>query len=300
MLIAIDAGHGGGDKGGQSLGPPESKLALQYALEFDSVLEKAGIGTILIRKADVFIPLSERASIANAAGADLFVSFHANASSNAKARGPWTLYAKGSKKGKRMAEVVQLALTEVLGGHRTAFYSDASDYTGYTDKAAQVAEAAKIVGQDVKSALKSAGITEPYRTLAVLRQTKMPAVLIELGFMTNLNDIQLLQDVMVRKRVCANVARAILRELRLPVDKIVVPSMAVPVGPKPKVNLEKIPVPTRDHVAEAVEQAGTDRMSVEKGLQIAETILKGVAAAKSGDVKNILEFLRKTFAEYRG
>ena len=173
--ICVDAGHGGEDPGGTSLGTPESRLVLPYALELAQVLRGRGHTVTLTRDTNVFVPLGQRASIANNAKADLFVSLHANASNNSSVKGPWTIHAKGGVRGQAIAKRVQRALVSVMGGSNNAVYPDQSPWVSG-------------------------------RRLAVLRQTNMPAVLLELGFMTNPIDIKRMEDPAIRSRICSAVA----------------------------------------------------------------------------------------------
>lgn len=92
--IVIDAGHGGHDPGtiGRA-GLQEKDLVLDVALRLEKLIrEQLGADVLLTRQSDVFIPLEERTAIANAKGADLFLSIHANSSRNAGARGIETYY----------------------------------------------------------------------------------------------------------------------------------------------------------------------------------------------------------------
>ena len=91
--IVIDPGHGGHDPGAQTRGLNEADLVLDVALRLQQLLLKTpGFEVVLTRDTDVFIPLEERTAIANRAGADLFLSIHANASRNPKARGVETYF----------------------------------------------------------------------------------------------------------------------------------------------------------------------------------------------------------------
>jgi N-acetylmuramoyl-L-alanine amidase len=91
--IVIDPGHGGHDPGAQTRGLNEADLVLDVALRLQQLLAKApGFEVVLTRDTDVFIPLEERTAIANRAGADLFLSIHANASRSPKARGVETYF----------------------------------------------------------------------------------------------------------------------------------------------------------------------------------------------------------------
>ena len=79
--IVIDPGHGGHDPGAKGKGVTEAELVLDVALRLEKLLQKVpGVEVILTRRTDDFIPLPERTAIANREGADLFLSIHANAS----------------------------------------------------------------------------------------------------------------------------------------------------------------------------------------------------------------------------
>jgi N-acetylmuramoyl-L-alanine amidase len=92
--IVIDAGHGGHDPGTTGRGGLQEKdLVLDVALRLDRLVrQELGAEVILTRSTDAFIPLEERTAIANSRGADLFLSIHANASRNSRARGIETYF----------------------------------------------------------------------------------------------------------------------------------------------------------------------------------------------------------------
>jgi N-acetylmuramoyl-L-alanine amidase len=92
--IVIDAGHGGHDPGtiGRA-GLQEKDLVLDVALRLERMVrEQLNVEVVMTRATDVFIPLEERTAIANAKGADLFLSIHANSSRSSKARGIETYF----------------------------------------------------------------------------------------------------------------------------------------------------------------------------------------------------------------
>jgi N-acetylmuramoyl-L-alanine amidase len=92
--IVIDAGHGGHDPGSiGAAGYQEKDLVLDVALRLEKLVRsELGAEVVMTRGTDVFIPLEERTAIANSKGADLFLSIHANASRNRKARGIETYF----------------------------------------------------------------------------------------------------------------------------------------------------------------------------------------------------------------
>ena len=94
VVVALDAGHGGSDPG--AIGPTgvrEKDVVLAIALDLQQLLVERHIDVVMIRNADVFVPLADRAQIAARGGATLFVSIHANASTDPNATGTQTFYA---------------------------------------------------------------------------------------------------------------------------------------------------------------------------------------------------------------
>jgi N-acetylmuramoyl-L-alanine amidase len=91
--VVIDPGHGGHDPGATANGISEAELVLDVSQRLKKLLEnEPGIEVVMTRDKDVFIPLEMRTSIANRESADLFLSIHANASRNLKARGVETYF----------------------------------------------------------------------------------------------------------------------------------------------------------------------------------------------------------------
>jgi N-acetylmuramoyl-L-alanine amidase len=91
--VVIDPGHGGHDPGAKTRGLTEAELVLDVALRLEQLLSKQdGFEVVLTRRVDTFVPLEERTAIANREGADLFLSIHANASTNSAARGIETYF----------------------------------------------------------------------------------------------------------------------------------------------------------------------------------------------------------------
>ena len=150
MLIALDAGHGGSDPGAVYNGRQEKDDNLKLAMAVGSILENAGVDVIYTRDADIYETPFKKATDANVAGADYFISFHRNSGENPNtASGVQNLvYSKGGKS-EQIAEDIQAALVNI----------------GFNDL----------------------GIVER-PNLVVLRRTQMPAVLIETGFINNTAD----------------------------------------------------------------------------------------------------------------
>lgn len=178
MKIILDPGHGGHDSGGKSLGIPEKTIATNAMLLLWQELALKGHSCVPTRVTDIFVELADRASLSNQLGADLFISLHGNASPDPQVRGPWTIYSNGSEKGKSLASEVQGRLAIATVGNPKAFYPD---QTGWVSG----------------------------RRLAVLRQTRCPAILVELGFMTNQIDYARLVDPRDLRKLAKAVAEGV-------------------------------------------------------------------------------------------
>lgn len=179
MKIFIDAGHGGTDSGAVAGGIREADLVLPYALTLQLALEDRGHTVHMSRETDVFPSLQERTDRANVLDVDCFVSLHANASSNADANGFQVFHAVRSARGAALASKILEAARTVTGTTRwTGAFPDGSPQVGN-------------------------------RTLHVLRATRMPAVLVELGFMTHEDERERLTDSAYRGLLCLAIADAI-------------------------------------------------------------------------------------------
>ena len=150
MLIALDAGHGGSDPGAVYNGRQEKDDNLRLALAVGKILENAGVDVVYTRDSDIYETPFKKATDANNAGADYFVSFHRNSGENPNtASGVQQLiYAKGGRS-EELARDIQSELVDL----------------GFKDL----------------------GIVER-PNLVVLKRNKMPAVLIETGFINNTAD----------------------------------------------------------------------------------------------------------------
>ncbi len=160
-LIVIDAGHGGKDPGATSVNKRKEKdLNLSISLKLNDALEAKGYNTIMTRDKDEFIDLYERARIANDNYADVFVSIHGNAHDNKSISGIQVLYCPATQSEKK--EVDQHPFAKII-------MDELLKATGAADKGI---------------------IQRP--NLVVLRETKMPSVLVETGFLSNAAEENLL------------------------------------------------------------------------------------------------------------
>lgn len=173
--VMIDAGHGGKDPGAPNRwGPPEKDINLDTALRLQKRLAGWGARVLMTRTGDSFPSLDQRVAAANRYGPDLFVSLHSNSESKGTARG-FTIYASRSASG------------------------------------ATVRASSHLI-----SALSAAGI--PSRGLQredfrVVFKTRVPALLIEMGFLTNATEARALSTASHRQRLADAIAIGIANAL---------------------------------------------------------------------------------------
>lgn len=194
FVVVLDAGHGGHDSGNLGNGYKEKNIALNVTLEVGKELEKnKDIKVIYTRKTDVFIELHERANIANRADADLFVSIHCNAHGS-QASGTET-FVLGEKNTGRNFEVAKrenevIFLEDNYEQHYEGFDPSSPESTiaigieqeVYVEQSIVLAR--KIEDNFInKARRKSRGLKQA--SLLVIRNTYMPSVLVEVGFLTN-------------------------------------------------------------------------------------------------------------------
>ncbi|WES30581.1 N-acetylmuramoyl-L-alanine amidase [Varunaivibrio sulfuroxidans] len=214
MVIAIDAGHGGVDPGTIGAdGQFEKNITLKMARELRDVLRKTGrYKVVLTRNKDIFLRLRQRVAVARAAGADLFISIHADSTRNRKVRGlsVYTLSERASDK-----EAASLAEKEnkadlIAGIDLTGESPDVTNILIDLAQRESMNQSAQFATQLVKELRKSTKLlrkTHRFAGFAVLKAPDMPSVLIELGFLSNPQDEKALQS----RRYRAMLAHAILR-----------------------------------------------------------------------------------------
>ncbi len=176
-LIFIDPGHGGKDFGSanKDLHYEEKSLALSLSLSVQSHLKRMGYKPVLTRSSDVYIDLARRSMLANQAGADVFVSIHCNYSSNAEAFGS-EVYFYNDKSMARKVRSESLGKTILQHMQRNGALKKRSVKTG---------------------------------NFSVIRETKMPAVLVETGFLSNPRERAALLDARYRMRLAKGIAEGI-------------------------------------------------------------------------------------------
>ena len=203
--IVIDPGHGGHDTG--TVGPTglrEKDVVLDVGLRLKKLLEhKAGCEVVMTRSDDTFIPLEERTAIANAKTADLFVSIHANASSDREARGIETYYLNFTSNPDALAVAARENATSQESMHQL---QDLIKKIALTEKIEESAEFARDVQKEVYRRASQLSGQQPNRGVkkapfVVLIGANMPSVLAEISFLTNPHDEKSLRRSDYRQKI---------------------------------------------------------------------------------------------------
>lgn len=179
LLVVIDPGHGGQDLGTTSKYNPtfhEKAVNLITAQVLQTYLQQMGFRTLMTRQSDLFIPLKKRSQFANDQNADLYISVHYNSAPVENAHGIEVFYYNSEENKK---------------------------------KAAASKEMAKYVLEEVikKTGAKSRGVK--HGNLAVIRETQMPAILIEGGFFTNQDEFNKIRDPSYVRKIAWGIAQGL-------------------------------------------------------------------------------------------
>ena len=196
--IVLDPGHGGKDPGAMAFKLKEKDIVLKVAQTLAPVLEKElGCEVILTRDKDIFVSLEERTAIANTENADLFISLHVNAHPSQKVRGLETYYLNLTTN----AEAMRVAALE--NATSTHQMSDLQDILSDIMKNSKIEESSRLA-QQVHNSILDEAAAKGYADIKnlgvkqapfyVLIGAQMPAILIELAFITNKDDVQNLND----------------------------------------------------------------------------------------------------------
>ena len=219
FIVVLDAGHGGHDSGNIGNGHSEKNIALKVTLEVGKELAKnPDIKVIYTRKSDVFVELHERANIANKADADLFVSIHCNAHSS-QASGTET-FVLGEKNTGRNFDVAKrenevIFLEDNYEEHYEGFDPSSPESTiaigieqeVYVEQSIVLAR--KIEDNFIgKAKRKSRGLKQA--SLLVIRNTYMPSVLVEVGFLTNKSEGKYLNTKAGQSKMATAIKSAII------------------------------------------------------------------------------------------
>ncbi len=174
MKICIDAGHGGTDPGAIGTNPfrlEEKEFNLNMAMALEGELESRGHWVVMTRRRERTLSLTARTNFSNRLEAELFISIHANAADTFTAEGMEVFHFPGSTAGHNAAKQVLNQMLSTFPEHRN---------------------------RGVKSA-----------NFTVLRETLMPAILVECEFLTNPNQLEFLADAKNQAKLAVAIASGI-------------------------------------------------------------------------------------------
>ena len=209
FTLVIDAGHGGRDTGAPGTMSVEKNINLNVALAFGKYVEQncPDVKVVYTRKTDVFIPLYERAEIANRAKADLFISVHTNALKGVHTARGFETYTLGDGRSHATATNLEVAkrensvifLEKDYRQHYVGFDPNSPEsnimFEFIQDKnLSKSIDMAKMLQNHVCREANRPNKGVHQQNLAVLRLTSMPACLIELGYISTPDEEQMLND----------------------------------------------------------------------------------------------------------
>jgi N-acetylmuramoyl-L-alanine amidase len=215
LLVVLDPGHGGDDDGAKGRkGLMEKDVALELATLLAAQLAETGLDARLTRSEDTFIPLWDRARMANEAGADLFISLHLNAAPARQARGSEVYFLS---LGAGDPSTAHLAAQENAGGPPGTAAGQDDIVNGILNDLAQKAYlqeseqlAVAIQGQlNQLGGIRQRGVKQA--PFVVLRGAAMPAVLVETAFISNPKEEAKLRDPKFLHRVAQAITRGVRR-----------------------------------------------------------------------------------------
>ena len=192
--VVLDAGHGGFDKGATSPYGNEKTYALDVARRLRPLLQARGFKVIMTRENDVFLPLELRARIANATHDSIFVSIHFNATSNPEASGfeVFSLTPRGAPS--TADDALALSFVNMQAGSPVDAESFELSTAVYHSMIGHFPE----FDRGIKRA-----------RFAVLRQTRIPAILVEGGFLSQTADSKLIANPTWRGKLAESIAAGV-------------------------------------------------------------------------------------------
>ena len=206
FTLVIDPGHGGHDAGALGAISKEKNINLSVALQFGKYVERnmPDVRVIYTRKTDVFIPLKERANIANRANADLFISVHTNALPAGKIARGFETYTLGMHRAKDNLDVAmrENSVISMEKGYQQTYQGfDPRSSESYIifefiqgKNMERSVELARNIQRKVCNSANRPDKGVHQAGFLVLRETSMPSCLIELGFITTADEERLLND----------------------------------------------------------------------------------------------------------
>lgn len=224
--IVIDPGHGGRDPGGVGRITKEKDIVLSIGLILEELIKRhfPDVNVLMTRREDVFVPLHERASIANKARADLFISIHCNVAPNRPNVTGTETFVLGLHRAQENLEVAKrenavIALEEDFeenyGGYdpnspegHIIFSAYQNAYLGHSIRFASLVE------QEFENTANRHSRGVKQAGFLVLRQATMPSVLVEAGFLSNAEEEKYLASLEGQRDIALSILRAVQQYLR--------------------------------------------------------------------------------------
>lgn len=316
--VVLDAGHGGKDSGNVGNGYREAKVALRVALDVGKELSLIkDIDVLYTRKKDVFVELHNRAKIANTKKADLFVSIHCDAFHKSEPNGAST-FVLGLNGNKENLEISKRENSVILLEDN---YKQNYDYDPNSPESViglsvlQEENLDNSLGiasfiQDNFVALKRNNRRVKQANFLVLRETVMPSVLIELGFLTNKKEGKFLNTRHGQLKMAKAIAKAIRKyvdrlKLNTVQENVVVktntsskkePSKSLIKSKEKKVVSENVVAKVKNPINEVIKPSESEKVGVEFRVQIAAS--RKPLNANNFDFKGLKNVTSKLIGDY--
>jgi N-acetylmuramoyl-L-alanine amidase len=202
--IVIDPGHGGHDSGAKGEGTTEADVVLDIALRLEKLFERAAdVHVVLTRREDRYLTLQERTAIANRENADLFLSIHANASSNRQVHGIETYFLNFAS---NLSAAAVAARENAASGQTMGELPDVVKSIALHSKLDESRDFATFLQREMVARLRPANkelrdLGVKQAPFVVLIGAAMPSVLTEVSFLTNSREAKLLKGAAYRQRI---------------------------------------------------------------------------------------------------
>lgn len=216
--IVVDAGHGGEDFG--AIGKKKTRekdVCLNIALKLKKILEEDGrFEVIMTRQIDTFIPLGDRTKIANDAGADLFISIHANANRKRQIAGVTTYFLDVARNDESRALAVAENASIRFEQEESEDFEAMDDLSFIlldmvqNEHQKESEELSKLIQRELADSLHIPDKGVDQAGFFVLNRAYMPAVLVETAFISNPNEEKLLRKKEFQEKIARGVYRGIL------------------------------------------------------------------------------------------
>ncbi|MCV2880812.1 N-acetylmuramoyl-L-alanine amidase [Actibacterium sp. XHP0104] len=215
VRVVLDPGHGGIDPGAERDGVIEADLMLTFARELRDELRRAGFEVVLTREDDSFVPLEARVSIARAAGADVFLSLHADIVTEGRASGA-TIYTLADSASDRASELLaeRHDRADLLAGVDLSHQDDVIAGVLMDLARTEAAPRSQALAQALVAGLKQhigRMHKRPHQEagFSVLKAPDIPSVLVEIGFMSSPRDLENLTDAEWRAKAAQGIRAAL-------------------------------------------------------------------------------------------